>query len=272
MNNEYFLCFVRRAPLLTLNWLLESIVQKQPVVEVDAYTFKLTTNKPVEVDAQDAPSPASKKNIQSMNHPSGTFKVPRKKLAFKETENDPNTSNRLDQQDGMNDMLEQYLSVESHTSVKVLSPRRSKRTQNEAANKSKSPDVGTTISEAPTFALSSTVAPSIARPTTAHSANETGSSCFDSQMTSSDLTQILDFLKGMTVCIVGFDEESSQSLTQYSKMSGADIVENTDRKVDYLIAATDKMTMNDVRVKATNIVNSNWLVSNLNHFKNLMKH
>lgn len=251
--------------MLTLDWLLESIAQKQPALDLDQFTYKLTTKKPVEVDVQDAPSPASKKNIQSMNNSGGTFKVPRKKLAFKETENDPNTPNRSDRQDDVDDMLDQYLTVESRTSVKVTSPRRSKRTQNEAANKTKSPDDGGTTITGATFDPPPTAGPSVARSV---AAADSESSCYDSQLSSSEMTQVLDFLKGMTVCLVGFDAESNQTLTHYSRLSGADIVENTDREVDYLIAALDKITMDDVRVTAKYIVNFNWLVSNHFHTEN----
>lgn len=243
-----------RAPLVTLSWLVESIEQKQPVQDIDVFLFKIKTNKPVEVEIQNTPSPASKKNIQSMNSSIGTFKKPTRRLTFHEAENDPNTPNRAEPQDEADNILGEYLSIEAHTSIRVTSPRQSKVNVSTSKNNSSDGEqaVATTVYEV-------TSRPELAVDAAAGPPHGTEDSLWNSQLSSADFTQA-DFLKGTTVCLMGFDTESLAHLTHYCKISGAEIVENSDRQVDYLITSIDILTMQDVRVKAKKIVNSEWLV------------
>lgn len=234
--------------MLTLNWLLESIQQRQPVSEREDFLYKIKTNKAAELDVQDAPSPASKKNIMSMNHSSGTFKAPRKKLSFNETENNRNIPNKAARKsDEIEDMvLDQYLAVESRTNVTITSP------------------VNDPV-KSPTTSTSPQVSVPLAKPSATTAAPppaaDSESRFLDSQMSSSEFTQNLDFLTNMKVSIIGFDTESSELLVHYCRAAGADVIDNIDQSVDYLIVSVDKMTLDDVHVRARFVVNSNWLVS-----------
>lgn len=210
----------------------------------------MKANKSTDLDGRDAPSPASKKNILSMSSSNDTFKAPRKRLAFNESENNPNASNGAnDVSDVMEElMLDQYLTVQSHANVKVTSPP-------------PKPDAAEKGAMLPPSAPPAPAVVKTTSATTVTTSNDSDPKLFESQMSSSELTQNLDFLDNMSVCIVGFDAESYEHLAYYCQKAGAEIVDNTDRDVDYLIASVDKITLDDVLVRATNVVNYNWLVS-----------
>lgn len=84
---------------------------------------------------------------------------------------------------------------------------------------------------------------------------------FDSEMSSSDLTSNLDFLKNSSVCIVAFEDECTEVLFNYCHEAGAVIVENIERSVDYLIVPVNMYSLDGVCVKPKNTVNAQWLVS-----------
>lgn len=247
---------------MTLDWLLECIQQKQMCTDIERFTYRMKVSKGAELEPQDAPSPASKKNILSMTSANDSMKAPRKRLAFNESENNPNAPNRahVKPDDMEEQMLDQYLSVDAHAHIALTSPP--KETTLKAGESSKGAANDNKGSMRPPPVPPATTAKAVT-PTTsvASTSADSDSKVFTSQMSSSEMSQNLDFLMNMTVCIMGFDTESHEHLAHYCERAGADVVENTVRDVDYLITSVDKMTMNDVCVKATHVVNSNWLVS-----------
>ncbi|KAL5275903.1 TOPBP1 family protein [Megaselia abdita] len=89
--------------VVTLNWLLESIKQKQPAKESN-YQVEI----PTEEGTTDCPSPSSKKTLKSMNH-SFSFKqpdLPKKKLNFEAPKE--KIINQFPDDNDENDLLQQY--------------------------------------------------------------------------------------------------------------------------------------------------------------------
>lgn len=84
----------------------------------------------------------------------------------------------------------------------------------------------------------------------------------DSQMTEYETnTEILDFLKGLTVHVTGFVDESEQTITKEVQEAGGILVpDNFTEIVDYLIVPTDILQYT-FQIKAKNIVNEYWLVN-----------
>lgn len=236
------------APILKLNWLVESIAKKQPVPENEALMYKLRSTKSADLDVQDAPSPASKKNILSMSGSASVFKVPRRKLGFNDcgpddSPNAPhNDQGENEKADDVEDiMLDQYLVADAQPGVPLpaLPPK-------ELITKIPTPTaVDRTTAQAPA----------------ANSSSE--SRAFDSEM-SSQYTENPDFLVNTTVCIHGFDKESTDILIHDCKLAGAEVVQAGElRSVNYLITSMDVMTLEGVTVDAEHLVNQNWLVSGI---------
>lgn len=69
------------------------------------------------------------------------------------------------------------------------------------------------------------------------------------------------FLQNLAVSIVGFDSAETIKFTDYCHTAGAEIVDNSIKAVDYLIAAADIRSLDGIFVAARNIVNEYWLVS-----------
>lgn len=108
--------------VVTLNWLLDSIKQRQPCKESN-YQVEI----PLEEGSLDCPSPSSKKTLKSMNH-SFSFKqpeVPKKKLVFEENENLQSPySNENDE----NDLLSQYKNLAPTPELPQVQPKKLSKT------------------------------------------------------------------------------------------------------------------------------------------------
>lgn len=247
--------------MLTLNWLIDSIEQKQAVQELDSYLYKMKTKKAIELENHDTPSPASKKNILYLTNASesATKKGKPKKLSFNETENNPNVSNLAQANHNDDDLvLDQYLAVGTRVNISVTSPSANKSMRPESDNeKSPSAMPPPPVPHAPAAAVRTTSTVSVATA----SSNDSDSRIFDTQQHTSELTQNLDFLIGKTVCVTGFDTESHDHLVMYCEAAGAEIINNSRCSVDYLITSVDKMTLADIHVEPRYTVNHNWLVS-----------
>lgn len=216
----------------------------------------MKTKKSIELENQETPSPASKKNILYLtnNANESNKKGKPKKLSFNETENNPNVSNLADDL-----VLDQYLAVESRVNISITSPPANKATRPNSDNDNSPtamppPPVPTTPAAAAARTSSTTSV-------TTASSNDSDSKLFDTQPASSELTQNLDFLVGKTVCVTGFDTESHDHLVMYCEAAGAEIIGNIRRPVDYLITSVDKMSLADIHVEPKCTVNHNWLVS-----------
>lgn len=215
----------------------------------------MKTKKSIELENQETPSPASKKNILYLTNnanESGKKGKP-KKLSFNEAENNPNVSNLADDL-----VLDQYLAVESRLNISITSPPANKSTRPNSDNEN-SPTAmpPPPVPNMPAAAVRTTSTTSV----TTTSSNDSDSRLFDTQPASSELTQNLDFLVGKTVCVLGFDTESHDHLVMYCEAAGAEIIANIRRPVDYLITSVDKMSLADIHVQPKYTVNHNWLVS-----------
>lgn len=223
---------------VTLDWLAESIKHKQSIANCDPYLYKLNPSKSKEKaeEAADVPSPASKKNILSMT---GNFKVPKpKRLDFKSSEAENNANKSIFQIQGddiPNDehledlLLDQYINADTTVSS-ALDKENVEHLEEQQQNEL----------EKPNFTYS------------------------ENQYTY-EASEELSFLNNLTVHIQGFDEESSELLIQDCRAAGANVIldENYQGIVDYLIVSLDILSLENIRIKAKNVVNQNWLVSEL---------
>lgn len=215
--------------LVTLEWLIASIEQKQPANE-RPYLFKLSTNtKPTpEQDLPTVASPASKKNIMSMNKSMNSSI--RKTLVPRRLEMDP-TAKPVPDEDGNEEtnLLQQYLVPPSEPSSKQLSPIQMP-------------------------------APSAPGPSKIVG-NSSLSNFTDSRSDGESNADNMDLLKGLTFHLHGFSEESAEELEVDINTAGGTVVPKTYKGViDYLMVPTDVMQI-EVKLRAKHTVNENWIVS-----------
>lgn len=171
----------------------------------------------------------------------GNFKVPKpKRLDFKATtDNEPENSaknksvfnvhsDESDNENLENMLLDQYMNAEH---------QKEKRHSGEQAQ---SPPAPVRFEK---------------DPNTSHCSDS------DNQYTYEE-SEVLNFFNGISVHIHGFDEESREHLIKESKAAGANVIldPNYSGTVDYLIVAMDAGQLDDISVKARNVVNQNWLV------------
>lgn len=97
--------------IMTLQWLVRSVELKAPAPEDDDLTFRPNLKDIAEEDIPEPPSPASKKNLQSMN---STFKRPEvpRKLILEDPKPGPSRISRTE-----DDVLKQYM--EKNTSIQL---------------------------------------------------------------------------------------------------------------------------------------------------------
>lgn len=245
------------AVMLKLDWLVESIANKGAIMDYERFLYRLGgTGKSADAaeEANSAPSPASKRNILSMT--GNAMKPKQRRLDFQNNEetNKANASiaselsrTSVPADENMENLiLDQYL--------------------NASVNKEK-----------PTFKMPAPVAVAAAAATAAKPAPEPTTSNYvpmnrselsinfdDSSAAGlTDSEPELNFLEGKTVHIYGFDEDSFAALVYDCELAGATLVsdDNHSQIVDYMIVAIDIMTLENVKIKARNIVNHHWLVS-----------
>lgn len=218
---------------MKLNWLIESIAQKQAITDCDRFLFRFSSSgkqNDLGEDGADAPSPASKRSIMSMN---GSISRPenRRRLEFaNDKSNADKTVTSPDAPPEENVMIDQYL--------------------NASVNPSKEFKVPQALANVPQQ-----------KEDAQQQANHTvDSECnSDFSLTFSERT----FLTGLVVSVIGFDENSKEMLEDECKSAGAVVIsdENFSGSVDYLILPLDVLSMHDIQVKAKYVVNNNWLVS-----------
>lgn len=230
------ICFLSRAILVKLGWLVESIAKKQAITECDKYLYRLMSNKANDIgdEGANAPSPASKQSILSMN---GSLSKPdtqrnRRRLLFPSDRDDEDktvTSSDSDAPNEDNIMIDQYLFAPAgrDTEFKVPQP------------------------------LASVAQPKADAQPVNETVQSEGESDFSLTFTERN------FLTGFVVSVIGFDSESSEMLTADCKAAGAVVIndDNFGGSVDYLICAIDIMSLDGVQMQPKNIVNHNWLVS-----------
>lgn len=215
--------------VVTLNWLLESIKQKQPAKE-SSFQVEL----PTEEGGIDCPSPSSKKTLKSMNH-SFSFKqpdLPKKKLNFEVPKEKVNTPFPEDNDE--NDLLSQYKS----SPTLDLPPIPTKQLSNPVIPKANSE--------------SNATEPSLQMDSCA-----TGVSTLDYEN--------LNFLQGMSVFIdkTQFDEEFYTQMVFECESVEGKVVSDTFRDiVDYVFVSFERASDSDnLPVRAKHIVNELWIVS-----------
>lgn len=78
-------------------------------------------------------------------------------------------------------------------------------------------------------------------------------------------SNMVKFLANMIVMFRKFDSESHRILTKYCKAAGAEVIEDDyyTGLLNFLILPIDAMSMEGITVKAKEIVNHNWVVSEL---------
>lgn len=212
--------------MLTLDWIIASIAQKKPADEKEFQYNRPSANcdKNEVSTAAAQPSPASKKNIQSMAH---NFRKPISLSA--------NKGRKLE-----------FECANSNSAAPIVHA-------DENALVSK-------YLEAPIERIASnTVRPfpgscSPDPPTTGET--ECG------YATSSD-TQNLSFLIGLTVCVFGFETAGVAELKRQIGYAGGNIVDLNSTKIDYLVVPFDILTLPKVKSHTyiNQTVNEFWFVS-----------
>lgn len=208
---------------------MESIAQKQAITNCDKFLYRLGNQSDIGDDGADMLSPASKRNILSMNGSILRSDNNRRRLEFSNhTGNDEHTLQSQEPQED-NVMIDQYLnaSVNQNKEFKVPQP---------LVN----------------------VVPSRENIQNTH-LNIDLESESDFSLT---LTE-KNFLTGLVISVIGFDKESKELLVSDCKACGAVVIddENFSGTVNYLILPVDTYTMDGIQIKAKYIVNHNWLVS-----------
>lgn len=237
---------------MKLQWLVESIQQKTAVDSNHEHLlYRLNNGKPSEIadDAASAPSPASKRNIMSMSQ--STKKVNRTRLDFDE----PATTSKAANEKEGNDSLENVnANMEDLMIDQYLNPAAADTAASKVATKNDFKVPNPVAAPAQTFA-----AP--IQTTLSNGSNDTD---LESEY-SSTMPELLDFLSNLKVFIYGFDEESHEYLSRDCINAGAEIIVDSNYKgiVDYMICALDVMSLSDVKIRAKNIVNHNWLVNSI---------
>nr|XP_029713990.1 DNA topoisomerase 2-binding protein 1-like [Aedes albopictus]XP_029713991.1 DNA topoisomerase 2-binding protein 1-like [Aedes albopictus] len=105
--------------IMTLQWLVRSIELKAPAPEEDDLTFRPNLKDITEEDVPEPPSPASKKNLQSMN---STFKRPElpRKLVLDDPKPGPSRISRTE-----DDVLKQYMQKNASVQLPPVEPKKS---------------------------------------------------------------------------------------------------------------------------------------------------
>lgn len=222
------------APIVTLHWLVESLIQKQAIVDCGPFLYLLHSNKPTDLVDADAPSPATKKSIMSMNN---SFKKPNpKKLVFPTAQEEKRTTDAGSDSEDL--LLDQYIHSLSKAGEGNKANSSGGSVNSDKEENAKKPE---------------------------EQGRSSASICASSEFTS-EFTETVDFLRGKSVHIRGFDKESSELLIQDCRSVGAEVIldENYGGVVDYLIVSMDILTIDDIRVKAKTIVNQNWLFQSKN--------
>lgn len=229
--------------MLKLDWLVESIAKKGAIMDYERFLYRLGgAGKSADAveEANSAPSPASKRNILSMT--GNAMKPKQRRLDFQNNE-EPNKANTsvtselsrtnvpLDE-NMENLILDQYL--------------------NASVNKDKS-----------MFKMPAPVAAAAKPAPEPAKSNYVSMNRSELSIDFDDSEPELNFLEGKTVHIHGFDEDSIAALVYDCELAGATLItdDNYSQTVDYMIVAIDIMSLENMKIKARNIVNHHWLVS-----------
>lgn len=225
--------------IVRLDWLLESINQKQPASE-NIYRVSLPTSR-----EPDAPSPSSKKTLRSMNHSFKQPDIPTRKRLFSATAGEappPDNSSTLTKNDEEDDLLSQY---SQDTPVVLMPPPPLAATPKSQETPFKLPPPISTSTQSSSVELNPVPAPLTT----------------DSEM-SNGLTTLdyenLNFLQGMAVYIDPnhFDDEFHTQLVCECEAAHGNVVKsNFKDPVDYAIVSFEKtLDVKKLPVKARHIV------------------
>lgn len=239
---------VRSTVLVTLDWLLESIRQLQPAPEYPfVYTITTTTTSSstsslenltfigAGADQGDASvhhaSPASKKNIESMTSIRRRTPQPRR-LVLNSSSNEGDNSKTTNKNqliaDRESTLLAQYANAAASTSMGPPPTR---------------PAPGPSAAAA---AVGNRGLPSV----------------LVDDLIELDSVFEARFLIGKKVAMHGFIDDSINLMAQEMRAAGGELMdEHYDGELDYLIVPIDVLQMDDINVRAKNIVNELWLVS-----------
>ncbi|XP_055911709.1 DNA topoisomerase 2-binding protein 1-A [Eupeodes corollae] len=228
--------------IVRLDWLLESINQKQPASE-NIYRVSLPTNR-----EPDAPSPSSKKTLRSMNHSFKQPDIPTKKRLFAAPATTPDPSPSAEElstisKNEEDDLISQY----SQDTPVVLMPPPPPATPRADETPLRLPPPVSTSTQSSTVGVNP--APTSAPLTT------------DSEM-SNGLTTLdyenLNFLQGMAVYIDPdhFDDEfHTQLVCECEAAHGNVVKDNFKDPVDYAIVSFERtLDVKKLPVKSKNIV------------------
>ncbi|XP_055843920.1 DNA topoisomerase 2-binding protein 1 [Episyrphus balteatus] len=235
--------------IVRLDWLLESINQKQPASE-NIYRVSLPTNR-----EPDAPSPSSKKTLRSMNH---SFKQPdlptRKRLfsggasATPTTSEPPSSDNSSTlSKNEEDDLISQY---SQDTPVVLMPPPLPMATPRlEDASSIRMPPPMSSSTQSSSVGVPPP-APAVSAPLTTDSEMSNGLTTLDYEN--------LNFLQGMAVYIdpKHFDDEFHTQLVCECEAAHGNVVKANFRDpVDYAIVSFEKtLDVKKLPVKARNIV------------------
>lgn len=221
VNNNVFFFKYRNHIFVKIDWLVASIAQKQPADKRNyLYTVDII-NKSANDDLSAIPSPASKKNIQSMTH---SFRkpqhLPQRRLNF----------NGDDDDNGKNDediLLNKYSQGLDEQDAKRISepPNSSANNKSNKQDDSEANLIGCSVSESDTDIINCFVGTTI---------------CFHGFYLNENYQNMLDGTKA-------------------GGAKHVDIEYND--QVDYLIVPTDILSMDNVTMKALHTVNEHYVVS-----------
>lgn len=225
--------------MVKLQWLADSIAAKTAIADCQQYIYRLNGKQSdIDDDGASAPSPASKRNILSMSGMLSKNANP-KRLNFDGNPQTNGTPNKQTAADNLENLiLDQYMNPD---------------------------DIPAPIPIAPTTSNQFKVPKSVDQPAIPQASTDSVSNIGSEESTieSQDVPAVR-YLDKLKIYIHGFSDDSTETLIEDCEKAGAEVYlnQNYQGTVDYLIIPMDVMTMDNITVKAKNIVNQNWLVSN----------